>query len=177
MIIDHYGTLSRFLLEKAAAINFNIQGPAETEYGFGWEPTVSFWFEHRRVHFYFDFGGRMTVEVSEFKPDLKIKRGEVETDTLVKRATIKTTEEAWDIVECFLRQQCDFEDLPNHNWIADALDHDKFIPHSPDVSNAGNIASLVQVMQQAGKSWHPTQEKPSWLQRLRDWFRKPRKNA
>ena len=102
MIIDHYGTLSRFLLEKAAAINFNIQGPAETEYGFGWEPTVSFWFEHRRVHFYFDFGGRMTVEVSEFKPDLKIKRGEVETDTLVKRATIKTTEEAWDIVECYV---------------------------------------------------------------------------
>ena len=178
MIIDHYGTLSRFLLEKAAAINFNLQGPAEIEYGFGWEPTVSFWFEHRRVHFYFDFDGKMTVEVSEVQPGLKIKRGEIETDSLVRRAVISTTEEAWDIVDRFLRQHCDFENLPKYDWIIDSLDHDKFIPHPPSAPNAGNITSLVTVMQQVGEPWHPQlQKKQSWLQRLRNWSRRPRKNA
>ncbi len=179
MIINHLGTLSQFLPKQATAIGFNLQGPAEIEYGFGWEPTTTFWFERRRVHFYFENPDGVTVEVAEIQPGRKIKRGELETDSVVQRAIIKTTEEAWDIVDCFLRQQCNFEDLPNHDWVVDALDHDKFIPHPPNTPNAGNIASLVTVMQQVGEPWHPPQlqKKQSWLQRLRDWFQRQGKNA
>src|ERR1044072_5114947 len=126
MLIDHLGTLSQFLLQQATVTNFNLHGPAEIEYGFGWEPTVSFWFENRRVHCYFDFDGALNIEVSEIQPGLKTRRGEIETDSLVRHTVIRTAEEAWDIVDCFLRQRCDFDHLPKHDWIVDTLDHDKF---------------------------------------------------
>ena len=99
--------------------------------------------------------------------------------SVVRRAVISTTEEAWDIVDCFLRQHCDFKNLPKYDWIIDSLDHDKFIPHPPGTPHAGNIASLVTVMQQVGKPWNPAQEQESqsWLQRLRNWLRRPGKKA
>lgn len=178
MIVDHLGTLSQFLLEQASATNFNLQGPAEVEYGFGWEPTVTFWSDDRRVHFYFERNG-MAAEVAEIQPGLKVQRGLVETNSFVQRTIIQTTGEAWNIVDCFLRQRCNFENLPSHHWIVDTLDHDKFIPHPPSAPHAGNIESLVKVMQQVGKPWHRPRlyKNQSWLQRIHDWFQKQGKDA
>jgi hypothetical protein len=31
-----------------------LHGPAEIEYGFGWEPTISFWANNCRMHLYGD---------------------------------------------------------------------------------------------------------------------------
>jgi hypothetical protein len=164
--------ISRYSNENA----LNIQGPVEIEYGFGWEPTITFWSGLRRVHFYFDietYKEGVTVEVSEFKPNQKIKRpNNVDTNSEVMRGIITTSDEAWAIVEKFLSQEHTFENLPNHGWKTDSSDHDKFIPHPPNAPNAGNIASMVEVMKQVGEPWHPPQlqKNQSWLQRLRDWF-------
>jgi hypothetical protein len=177
--------ISNHLLEKAAAVSFDLRGPVETQYGFGWEPTVTFWSEDRRMHFYLDFGigsGGTTikrsdgviVEVAEIQPDPGANSDAEETDSLVKRGMINTPDEAWNVVDCFLRQHCGFEELPDHSWKVDMYDHDKFIPHPPDMSNPANIVSLVETMKQVGEPWHPP--RPSniqlWLQRLSNWIRK-----
>ena len=79
------------------------------EHGYGWEPTVAFNNEDRRVHFYFDFYSqdRLTAEVSCLNG----------RSDAVRRTPISTTEEAWIIIHSFLCQQCALEDLPmNFQW-------------------------------------------------------------
>jgi hypothetical protein len=176
MRIDDLDSLASDIARRASENAISIQGPAEIEYGFAWEPTITFWSGLRRVHFYFDVETYkdVTVEVAEIRPDQKIRRGNVDTNSKVLRGNITTLDEAWAIVEKFLSQEYDFESLPNYRWKTDSLDHDKFIPHPPSAPNAGNIAQLVNVMQQFGEPWpHPQLKKgSSWLQRLRDWFQK-----
>ena len=47
--------LSRYIEDQATFANLDIQGPVEIEYGFGWEPTITYWLENRRIHFYLNF--------------------------------------------------------------------------------------------------------------------------
>jgi hypothetical protein len=181
MQIDNLDGLASEISRRANENAIQIQGPAEIEYGFGWEPTITFWSGLRRVHFYFDIETYkdVTVEVAEIKPNQKIRRGKVDTNSEVMRGIITTFDDAWIIVEKFLSQDYNFESLPNYGWKTDSLDHDKFIPHPPSTLNGGNIASLVKVMQQVGEPWHPSQlwKSQSWLRRLRGWFQKQGKSA
>lgn len=131
MLIESFPGLTEDIGRRAKAANLNLSGPEEIQYGFGWSPTITFWVDNRRVHFYFDLfeHGVLNVDVAEVHPELKITRGEVETNSLVKKTTIKTTNEAREIIDKFLRQKCDFEKLPVFSWTEDTTDVDKFIPH------------------------------------------------
>lgn len=178
MKIDDLDILASEILKRSKENALNIQGPIEIEYGFGWEPTVTFWSGLRRIHFYFDietYKEGVTVEVSEFKPNQIIKRpNNVDTNSEFMRGIVINSDEAWIIVEKFLSEKCSFDDLPSHGWKIDSADHDKFIPHPPDVPNASNIVSTVDILKQLGEPWHPKQLKKnqSWLQSLKDWFQK-----
>jgi hypothetical protein len=182
MQIDDLDILASEISRRANENAIHIQGPAEIEYGFGWEPTITFWSGNRRVHFYFGmetYKEGVTVEVAEIKPNQTIRRGNVDTNSEVMCGIINTFDEAWIIVEKFLSQEYTFEKLPKYGWKTDSGDHDKFIPHPPSAPNAGNVASLVKGMQQLGEPWHSSQlqKSQSWLQRLRDWFQKQEKSA
>ena len=147
MHIDDLDVLASEVCRRVTENALNIEGPVEIEYGFGWEPTVTFWSGLRRVHFYFATSTHkdgVTVEVSEIKPGQQIKRGNVETNLEVMRGIITTSDEAWSVIENFLHQQCRFESLPNYGWKIDTLDHDKFIPHPPDRSNSANIVEITK---------------------------------
>ena len=176
MIIESFEGLSEDIKKRAEAINFNLHGPEEVQYGFEWEPTITFWEENRRVHFYFDSSNQegLNVEVAEIHPGLKITRGSVETNSLVKKAIIKTTDEAWGIIDNFLRQKCDFEKLPVLSWTEDTTDVDKFIPHPPNSANPANIVSLIDKLEEVGEIWRPEQSKKqsSWKKWLQSWFNK-----
>ena len=176
MTIESFEELSAGIRSRAEAINFNLNGPEEIQYGFGWEPTITFWNENRRVHFYFGVSNQegLNVEVAEIQPKLKIIRGSIETNSLVKRTAIKTTDEAWAIVDNFLCQRCNFEELPVFSWTEDTNDVDKFIPHPPNINNPGNIISLVDKLKQSGEVWHPKQHKGQsrWKRWLKSWFNK-----
>jgi len=176
MIIESFEYLSDDIKRRAESINFNLNGPEEIQYGFGWEPTITFWKENRRVHFYFDSFNQegLNVEVAEIHPELKITRGSIETSSLVKKTVIKTTDEAWEIIDNFLRQKCDFEKLPVLSWAEDTTDVDKFIPHPPNRKNPANIVSLIDELKQKGEVWHPEQSKRQsrWKQWLKSWFNK-----
>ena len=73
MIIEDFPILIEDIKRRAKSANFNLNGPEEIQYGFGWSPTITFWIENRRVHFYFDFffeKGVLNVEVAEIHPEL-----------------------------------------------------------------------------------------------------------
>jgi hypothetical protein len=176
MIIESFEGLSEDIKKRAEVINFNLHGPEEIQYGFGWEPTITFWDENRRVHFYFDSSNQegLNVEVAEIQPRLKITRRSVKTNSLVKRAIIKTPDEAWEIIDNFLRQKCDFEKLPVLSWAEDTNDVDKFIPHPPNLGNPANMVSLVDKLEEIGEVWRPEKSKKQspWKNRLKSWFNK-----
>lgn len=134
------------ILEKAKNANIELEGPADTEYGWGWCPTTSFWVGERRVHLSCELFGqhRNFVEIA----DRSVKR--------VQRAYVDNDEIQWEIIRLFLGEQCAFEDLPQLDWVSDNLDIDKFIPHPPSVPFPGNIASLIKDMKDAGaQPWAP----------------------
>jgi hypothetical protein len=143
------------LLARATALNFPLEGPAETEYGYGWPGTLSLWFGNRRVHFYGQRGDHtlINVEAAEIFPGQRFQRGQVTTDSDVRLTRIQTTEEAWVIVDNFLRRGCSFDELPGDGWRSDSIDCDKFIPHPPNISHPANIVSLIK--HPNAKPWRP----------------------
>ena len=142
MRIDDLDNLSEILLTRAKSTGFDLQGPAWIEYGFGWEPTLSLWSGRRRTHLWWESHEWVGVEVADL-------------DTMEKpgRTLIQTVDEAWEIVDRFLRQGHTIEDLSNYSWQVDNLDLDKFIPQPPNSPNPANIAELLQ-----GPGWEPPQE-------------------
>jgi hypothetical protein len=143
------------LLARAAVIGFALEGPAETEYGYGWDPTTSLWVGHRRVHFYGQHGDWtvINVEAAEIFPGQTFQRGQVTTNSDVRLTRIQTTDEAWAIIDLFLRQGCSFDELPGEGWRSDSADCDKFIPHPPNRSHPANIVSLIRHPE--AKPWRP----------------------
>ena len=176
MIVEDFPILIEDIKRRAESANFNLNGPQETEYGLGWSSTITFWIDNRRVHFYFDITefGILNVEVAEVHPELKIIRGVVETNSLVKKTTIRTTDDAWEIIDNFLKQKCTFDNLPAFSWVEETTDVDKFIPHPPNQSNPANIVSLVDKLKKTGETWDPekSQKQPFWKKWLKDLFAK-----
>jgi len=141
--IAHRDHLSECLIRQAQTVGFDLQGPAEIEYGFGWEPTITFWHGDRRVHFYDELHGDhwyLAVEIAD--------EG---TEAAAQRAHIETIEQACDIVDRFLQQGCAPDDLSGYGFVADGLDHDKFIPHPPDTPNPANIVELIDRIKSQSK--------------------------
>lgn len=159
MRIDDLDNLSEILLARAKSIGFDLQGPAWIEYGFGWEPTISLWLSRRRAHLWWESAEWVGVEVANL-------------DTVEKpgRTLIQTVDEAWEIIDRFLRQGHTIKDLSNYSWKVDNLDLDKFIPHPPNSPNPANIAELLQGPE--WKLWEPPQEnkrkddKPAELRKI-----------
>jgi len=134
------------ILNRAEENGLKLEGPSETEYGFGWAPTSTFWIGDRRVHFYYDITGKHdAIEVA----DVNLNQ--------VQRAAINDPDIAWEIIYRFLGKHCKFEELPMLDWKSDNLDHDKFIPHPPSVSNPGNIAQFIDKIKSMGAEiWTPS---------------------
>jgi len=174
MIIEDFQSLIKDIKSRAETAKLNLNGPEEVEYGFGWSPTITFWVDNRRIHFYFDISefGMLNVEVAEIHPELKIIRGLVETNSLVKKTTFKTTEEAWEIIENFLKQKCGFENLTAFSWMEETTDVDKFIPHPPNLINPANIVSFVDKLVKTGEVWGPEYSKKQhpWIKWLKSQF-------
>lgn len=116
MIVHTLEILSNDVMKRAKSLHFKLKEPEEIRYGFGWEPTVLFSHGNRRVHFYFNFYNhdRLTADVAEVLPGLKDKRGN--DKVIARRAAIETTEDAWSIIDSFLRQNCGFDNLPAFSW-------------------------------------------------------------
>jgi hypothetical protein len=98
-------TLVDEIVKRAKAVNFQSMKVEKEDHGYGWEPTMSLNCDDRRVHFYFNFfdHDRLTVEVSW------MEKG----NPSVMRTAIASVDDAWSIVDSFLRQQCPPEELPS----------------------------------------------------------------
>lgn len=159
--------LSTEIIQKAKDQGIELQGPAETEYGWGWIPTVTIWRNERRVHFQYGFLG--TLDTPDQQHDvLFLEVGFSDDRYPPSRTPIRTFEEAWDVVDKFLVQGLMVADIPRE-WVSDAADVNKFIPHPPSTFNPANIVSLLS--QGKWTQWHPPEKK-----KLRNffsrWFRK-----
>lgn len=142
-----------FVMRKAKEKDMGIEGPYETQYGWGWMPTDSIWKGERRIHFYIhSFEDRtLCMEIA----DLKLKRAR---RFLIGKPGEQNNKVAWWVTCEFLGKQCEWEDLDGLDWTEDNLDHDKFIPHPPNVDNPANIVSLIEMMKKAGaKEWKPNE--------------------
>jgi hypothetical protein len=148
--------LSNFIVQQSKAAGFVVHGPVETEYGWGWSETISFWNGNRRVHFYYNLHSVKDEKYGvnfQTDNDLTVEVAEIDgLDTPTRRGILSTLESAWQIVYSFLCQNMSVTELPDYQWKFDNLDHDKFIPHPPNADNPGNIA---QVTAQMNKRWHP----------------------
>lgn len=138
--------LERVIVNRARAIGFDLQGPVETAYGWGWSPTLTFWYGSRRVHYYYDsiYNEGMIIEAA--------------SPSKVLRGVAPTPETIWQVIDKFLHQQCSFEDLPDCGWRSDGLDHDKFIPTDLTTPNPANIVDVVNYLEKHGQRWEPPQE-------------------
>lgn len=149
-MINSLDDLSEEILRRSHKLNFDLRGPAETSLGYPWPPTISFWTDNRRIHFYFEKNkDSLSVEVVSVNPKSDVLMG-----------SLQTVDEAWEIINRFLREHCTFDELPNCSWEINSYDSDKFIPHPPDQYNPANIASVLQ--QPGWTKWKPPQTaKPS----------------
>ena len=152
-------------LAKQARLD-ELPPPADIEYGFGWDPTLSFWHAQRRIHLYWHWpyndDDGLTVEVAEQGSDHPVLLG-----------MVYSYEELFDLIVKFLKSRCSFADLPDCGWKTSDLAHDKFIPHPPDQAGfaSGNIAAFVEHAQIHGKPGQPlTGSKPK--NRFRIWIDK-----
>ncbi|MBN1121928.1 MAG: hypothetical protein JXJ17_12675 [Anaerolineae bacterium] len=150
MEIRYIWQLQKILEDRIAEAGLPILGAAETEYGYGWEPTISFWVGERRVHFYANPEGGIAVEVANMSPGFKTGRGVL---------AVTEIDEAWEILKLFLIDGASPEELPDHDWEFDRRMYDECIPHPPADPSMGNIASFVGAMKAAGaKEWKPSEE-------------------
>lgn len=85
--------IARKIVNLAKSTNLDLHGPADIELGFGWEPTLSFWYGERRIHIYWSASSkdnRLTIEVAE--------------EDTVLLGKVRTYEELWDVFEMLLRE-------------------------------------------------------------------------
>jgi hypothetical protein len=141
------------LIQKARDQGVELQGPAETEYGFGWIPTVTIWHGERRVHFHYGFFG---TERGAYRKDiLSLEVGFADATKPASRTPISTVDEAWEVVEKFLIQEVAPEDT-NREWISDDRDCNKSIRHPPNTYNPANIVSMLS--RGNWTPWHPPEK-------------------
>jgi hypothetical protein len=131
--------LATEIIQKAKEEGITLQGPVETEYGFGWIPTVTIWHGDRRVHFHYSFQGASTND--KRNNVLTLEAGFTDNAKPASRTPVTTLNEAWDIVKKFLIVGLLPEDI-ECEWVSDTTDRNKFIPNPPDKMNSANIASL-----------------------------------
>jgi hypothetical protein len=159
--------LATEIIEKAKDQGIQLQGPAETEYEYGWIPTVTIWHNERRVHFHYSFSGG--TKLSDKRTDVLTLEVEFSDDRqLPARTPIRTFEDSWDVVQKFLIQGLMVSEIPRE-WVSDTSDVNKFIPHPPSTFNPANIVSVLS--QGNWTPWHPPEKKKpqNFFSR---WFRK-----
>jgi hypothetical protein len=138
------------LIQRAKEQGIELLGPAETEYGFGWIPTVTIWHGERRVHFHYGF---LATEAADNREDvLTLEVGFEDATKPVSRTPITTFDEAWDVVEKILIQGLTPQDI-NRQWLSDSRDCNKSIPHPPNTYDPANIVSLLS--RGNWTPWHP----------------------
>src|SRR4051794_39982064 len=86
--------LATEIIQKAKDQGIELQGPAETEYGYGWIPTVTIWRSERRVHFHYSFS--RGTKLSDRQNDvLSLEIGFSDDRQPASRTPIRTFDEAW----------------------------------------------------------------------------------
>lgn len=93
------------IVSRAEAVNFQELVIENVDNGYGWEPTVALNCEGRRVHFYFNFfdHDRLTTEIA------LNQNGQ----STIMRTAIATADDAWEIVDAFLRCRRALNELPS----------------------------------------------------------------
>ena len=119
------------LLAPFVASHPAIKGPFETAYGFGFDPTITYWVEARRVHLHEDLHGAFCMEVAD------------RSTKTVRRCFTQDISKIRATMEAFLVHGRPPGELPDTAWLEDGQDHDKFIPNPPNLSHPGNIASFL----------------------------------
>src|SRR6188768_4293420 len=87
------------ILARSTAASCRLEGPAETAYGIGWLPTISFWLGKRRIHFYTDQSEEEwddTWGVAEIAEAGKSERKPV------WETTFRTADEAWELARRYV---------------------------------------------------------------------------
>jgi hypothetical protein len=152
--------LIAFIRDYTQARSITLHGPAEIEYGWGWEPTLSFWSDSRRMHLYGD--------MAYYKQGLTVELAEVGPPKTVRCIELNEPEALAELIDLFFRQNLALAAMTNLAWRSPCGDHDKFIPHPPNGANPANIVELVK----HGQPWQPAKEAPAPSSRFVQWFRK-----
>ncbi|HEY3225422.1 MAG TPA: VOC family protein [Planctomycetota bacterium] len=122
-MIENLDELGEKLAARVKEARLKIEGPAETDLGYGGPPIVTFWSGDRRIHFSFgSYEGAVAVVIEV------VDRGQ-ESGARVGR--ISTEEEAWRAVEDFLGRGKALHRLPDLGWVGEEPMADPLIPHPP----------------------------------------------
>jgi len=122
-VIENLGDLADKLVARIKEARLKIDGPAETDLGYGGPPIVTFWSGDRRIHFSFgSYEGAVAVAIEV------VDRGQ-ESGARVGR--ISTEEEAWRVMEGFLGRGKSLHRLPDFGWVGEEPMADPLIPHPP----------------------------------------------
>jgi hypothetical protein len=125
--------LARMIEERFLGRKFD--GPVETQYGYGWSPTITYWSGPRRVHFYnkIDDWDRLIVELAEWKATWKPLRAIVPNDDAACRV----------LQEYLVENRSPESPLQGLEPVSSKGDHDSSIPHPPNRPNPANICEFV----------------------------------
>lgn len=115
----------------------DVQGPAFTDHGYIATRTLTFWSGDRRVHFYFHTD-RGTISVLCEAAEVKPKRRAV-------MARLTDDDQAYKVVDRFLRKKKSFDDLPDVDWAKEGP-HDELVSHPPDQPSPTTSVGLVGKM-------------------------------
>lgn len=122
-MIQNLEDLGDKLAARAREARLMIEGPAQTDLGYGGAPILTFWSGDRRIHFSFgSYEGAVAVLIEV------VDRGQ-ESGARVGR--VHTEEEAWRAVEGFLGRGKSLHRLPDLGWVGEEAVNDPLIPHPP----------------------------------------------
>lgn len=149
----HIDDIAQNVMNLAQQHKLVLQGPAIIEYGFGWEPTATFWLATRRIHLYWYW----PVTEGEKDDGLTVEVAETSQPDAVLLGRVQTYDELWRVFERYFHELCSLDQLPDCQWKYDSGNHDKNIPHPPHIAgaNSGNVATFIEQMKVHGKRWQP----------------------
>lgn len=148
--MDQWQALYQFMESKQQTDQYRILGPAEIEYGWGWDPTVCYWIGQRRIHIYSFFMEETTGNV----------KGTIEiADRATKRAkrhAFNSLTQMWDIASQFLIEELDWKSFAE-GWTEDHRSHDSHVPDPPVKHTPANILLMIDEGVKSGKvrRWDP----------------------
>jgi hypothetical protein len=123
-----------------------ISGPRAIAFGIGWDPTLTFWANDRRLHLYFRRArGCLAVWHLFRRPPLVAEVSvwsAVEAERRTRQGTIRCEEDLVRVAAEHLRDSLPLDHLGGSDWAGGGFPHDPHIPHPPGDPIPGNISDL-----------------------------------